>query len=66
MGLLAILLVALGIFKLYVLGRVNWEDFEERASYLPIDVERLSEIVQVILLTDGLVSLLCGAYILFI
>lgn len=66
MGFLAILLVALGISKLHILGKVNWEVFEENISNLPVNVERLSEIVQVILLTDGLVSLLCGAYILFI
>lgn len=66
MGFLAILLVALGISKLYILGKVDWKVFEERISNLPVNVERLSEIVQVILLTDGLVSLLCGTYILFI
>lgn len=66
MILLSIILIILGIFKLYILSKISWKVFEEQLSYQTFDSERAKYTIKSILLTDGLVSILCGIYILFV
>ena len=68
MIILGIILTILGIFKLIIIKRVNWEGLEELTSKLgssPVNVTALCDIVNGILMLDGLISLACGAYIVF-
>lgn len=69
MIILGIILTILGIFKLIIIKRINWEGLEEelmsKFGSSPVNVTALCDIVNGILVLDGLISLVCGAYIVF-
>lgn len=68
MILLAILSIIFGVFKLFILSRINWDNLLEEITdqLIIIDPEIACNITKTIILTDGLVSILCGIYILLI
>lgn len=66
MILLAIALIMLSIFKLYLVGKINWQELESRLTDLQLDEKRVSNTIKGILLADGLISVACSIYILFI
>ena len=69
MIIMGIILTILGIFKLIIIKRINWEGLEEelmsKLGSSPVNVIALCDIVNGILMLDGLISLACGAYIVF-
>lgn len=69
MIILGIILTILGIFKLIIIKRINWEGLEEELTSklggFPINTAALCDIVNGIMVLDGLISLVCGAYIVF-
>ena len=56
----------LSIFKLYLVGKINWQELESRLTDLQLDEKRVSNTIKGILLADGLISVACSIYILFI
>ena len=66
MILLAIVLIMLNIFKLYLVNKINWQELESRLTDLQLDEKRVSNTIKGILLADGLISVACSIYILFI
>ena len=66
MILLAIVLIMLNIFKLYLVNKINWQELESKLADLQLDEERVSNTIKGMLIADGLISVACGIYILFI
>lgn len=66
MKMLGVVLIMLSIFKLSCVGSFNREDILDKFAYLPIDIESVYKTVNGLLVFDGLVGLMCGAFIVFI
>lgn len=56
----------LNIFKLYLVNKINWQELESKLVDLQLDEERVSNTIKGMLIADGLISVACGIYILFI
>lgn len=64
MKILGILLAISGIFKFLIAGKIDVDDISNR--FPNIDTDTIYEIVHGYLIFEGLVEVLCGAFIVFL
>lgn len=64
MIVVAILSIIFGFLKLLILSKIDWSTSSVNINPLPISSDKMRMLVTGIVALDGLISIMCGFYIL--
>ena len=65
MIIIAILSIIFGFLKLFILSKIDWSTSSVNINPLPISPDKMRMLVTGVIALDGLMSIMCGLYILF-
>lgn len=66
MIVIAILSIVFGFSKLFILSKIDWNTSSVNVNPLPISPDKMRILVTGIVTLDGLMSIMCGLYILLL
>lgn len=66
MIVIAILSIVFGFSKLFILSKIDWNTSSVNVNPLPISPDKMRILVTGIVTLDGLMSIICGLYILLL
>lgn len=65
MKLFAIILAIIGLSKLFIASGKKQVELRKLVSNIPIHADLLDPITKLVIVIDGLISLICGLFIIF-